>query len=153
MRIAVLGAGAVGGYFGGRLAQAGEDVTFIARGETLRALREKGLRVDSINGDFVIANTKATDNPSEIGQVDYCIVGVKAWQVLDAARSALPLVGPHTCVLPLQNGVEAAGQLASVLGSEHVAGGLCQLVAFVVEPGHIRHAAFDPLIAFGEIDN
>jgi 2-dehydropantoate 2-reductase len=153
MRIAVMGTGAVGGYFGGRLAQAGEEVVFIARGENLRALREKGLRVDSINGDFSIRDARATDDPSQIGTVDYVILGVKTWQVADAAQALRPLIGPDTCVLPLQNGVEAAGHLSSVLGPEHVIGGLCQLVAFVIEPGHIRHAAFDPLIAFGEVDN
>jgi 2-dehydropantoate 2-reductase len=153
MKIAVMGSGAVGGYFGGRLAQAGEEVIFVARGANLRALQENGLRVDSINGDFLIRDAHATDDPSKIGKVDYVIVGVKTWQVAEAAEAIRPLIGPNTCVLPLQNGVEAADQLASTLGAEHVLGGLCQLVAFVVEPGHIRHAAFDPLIAFGELDN
>jgi 2-dehydropantoate 2-reductase len=153
MKIAVMGTGAVGGYFGGRLAQAGEEVVFVARGANLLALRESGLRVDSINGDFLIRDAHASDDPSKIGKVDYVIVGVKTWQVAEASEAIRPLIGPATCVLPLQNGVEAADQLASALGAEHVIGGLCQLVAFVVEPGHIRHAAFDPLIAFGELDN
>lgn len=153
MRIAVFGSGGVGGYFGGRLAQAGADVTFIARGEHLRAIRTDGLKVDSLNGDFVIFQAKATDDVSEIGEVDVVIVGVKAWQVPEAAREMKPLVGPNTAVLPLQNGVDAAPQLASELGAERVIGGLCRIVSFVVEPGHIRHAGFTPSIVIGELDN
>ena len=108
MRFAILGVGAVGGYFGGRLAQAGEDVTFIARGDHLQALRTKGLRVDSINGDFVLSSVTATDDPSQIGAVDVVMVGVKTWQVAEAVKSIQPLIGEKTLVLPLQNGVEAS---------------------------------------------
>lgn len=153
MRIAVFGAGAVGGYFGGRLAQAGEEVVFIARGEQLRALRERGLQVDSLAGDFVIQPVQATDEPAEVGTVDVVLVGVKAWQVPEAAQAMRPLVGPETFVVPLQNGVEAPAQLAAVLGAEPVLGGLCRIVSLVVEPGHIRHAGMEPYVAFGELDN
>jgi len=153
MRIAVFGTGAVGGYFGGRLAQAGADVVFIARGETLRALREGGLRVDSLNGDFVVRPAQATDDPSEVGAVDAVLVGVKAWQVPEAAEAMRPLVGPETFVVPFQNGVEAPDQLAGVLGGDHVLGGLCRIVSQVVEPGHVRHAGLEPYVAFGELDN
>jgi len=153
MRTAIFGAGAVGGYFGGRLAQAGEDVVFIARGEHLQALREHGLRVDSIKGDFVLQRVNATDEPTQVGPVDVIVVCVKAWQVPEAAQAMLPMVGPETFVVPLQNGVDARSQLAAVLGQEHVLGGLCGLITFVVEPGHIRHAGADPFIRFGELDN
>src|SRR6185503_17128956 len=153
MRIAIFGAGGVGGYFGGRLAEAGEDVTFIARGEHLRAIQTKGLKVDSLNGDFLIHPAKATDSVTEVGPVDLVIVGVKAWQVAEAARAMNPLVGPNTTVLPLQNGVDAAPQLAAELGNEVVIGGLCKIVSFVVAPGHIRHAGFAPSIVIGEMDN
>ncbi len=153
MRTAIFGAGAVGGYFGGRLAQAGEDVVFIARGEHLQALREHGLRVDSIKGDFVLQRVNATDDPTQVGPVDVIVVCVKAWQVPEAAQAMLPMVGPETFVVPLQNGVDARSQLAAVLGQEHVLGGLCGLITFVVEPGHIRHAGADPFIRFGELDN
>src|SRR6266446_2807809 len=111
MKIAIFGTGGVGGYFGGRLAQAGEDVTFIARGEHLRAIQANGLKVDSLNGNFVIYPAKATDDVAEVGAVDLIIVGVKAWQVPEAARAIKPLVGPETIVLPLQNGVDAVPQL------------------------------------------
>ena len=153
MRIAVFGTGGVGGYFGGRLAEAGEDVIFIARGEHLRAIKEKGLKVDSRDGDFVIYPAAATDIVSDVGVVDLVIVGVKAWQVPDAARAMKPLVGSDTTVLPLQNGVDAVSQLIETLGSDSVIGGLCRIVSFVVEPGHIRHAGSTPSVIIGELDN
>ena len=153
MRIAIFGTGGVGGYFGGRLAQAGEDVTFIARGEHLHAIKATGLRVDSRNGDFTVFPANATDDVRDAGEVDLVIVGVKAWQVPEAAREMKPLVGPMTTVVPMQNGVDAPAQLVSELGSEHVIGGLCRIVSFVVGPGHIRHAGFKPSIIIGELDN
>ena len=153
MRIAIFGTGAVGGYFGGRLAQDGEDVVFIARGEQLRALQDQGLRVDSFEGDFVLRPVRATDDPARVGVVDAILVGVKAWQVTEAAQAMHPLVGPETFVVPLQNGVQAPDQLAAVLGAEHVLAGLCRIVSSVVEPAHIRHAGLEPYVAFGELDN
>jgi len=153
MRVAVFGAGGVGGYFGGRLAQAGAEVVFIARGEHLRALRTHGLRIDSLKGDFALRSVRATDNPAEVGAMDTVLVAVKAWQVTEAARAMRPLVGPETFVVPLQNGVEAPDQLAAVLGARHVVGGLCSIISFIVGPGHIRHAGAEPYIAFAELDN
>jgi len=153
MRIAVFGAGGVGGYFGGRLAQAGEDVIFIARGDHLKAMLTHGLRVDSVKGDFVLKRVKATDDPSQAGIVDLILVGVKAWQVTNAAEAMRPMVGPETFVLPLQNGLEAPTQLAAVLGNRHVLGGLCGLSTFIVGPGHVRHAGAEPFVRFGELDN
>lgn len=153
MRIAVFGTGSVGGYFGGRLAQAGEEVVFIARGKNLEALQTHGLKVDSPKGDFVIHPVQASGDPNKVGVVDVVLIGVKAWQVPEAAQVIRPLVGPDTLVVPLQNGVEAPAQLAEVLGTEHVLGGLCGLICMVVEPGHIRHVGADPFINFGELDN
>ena len=153
MRIAVFGAGGVGGYFGGRLAQAGEDVVFIARGDHLKAMLTHGLRVDSVKGDFVLKPVKATDDPVQAGIVDVILVGVKAWQVTNAAEAMRPMVGPETFVLPLQNGLEAPTQLAAVLGDQHVLGGLCGLSTFIVGPGHIRHAGAEPFVRFGELDS
>jgi 2-dehydropantoate 2-reductase len=152
MRIAVLGVGGVGGYFGGRLAKAGVEVVFIARGEHLRAIRERGLRVDSLEGDFLVSPVRAAENPSQVGPVDAVILGVKAWQVPEIADSLKPLMGVDSCVLPLQNGVEAPAQLAAALGANHVIGGLCYVVSFVVGPGHIKHAAMKPSVTFGELD-
>jgi 2-dehydropantoate 2-reductase len=153
MRIAIFGTGGVGGYFGGRLAQAGEDVTFIARGEHLQVMRANGLKVESRTGDFVIFPAQATDDVSEVGEVDLVVVGVKAWQVPEAARAMKPLVGSNTTVVPLQNGVDAAGQLVNELGAERVIGGLCRIVSYVVAPGVIRDAGFKPSIIIGELDN
>src|ERR1700741_2655099 len=153
MRIVVFGTGCVGGYFGGRLAQAGEDVTFIARGHHLRAIKANGLIVDSSNGDFVIYPAKVTDNVSEVGATDLVILGVKAWQVPKAAYAIKPIVDSTTTVLPLQNGVDAVPQLVEELGYDNVVGGLCRIVSFVVEPGHIRHAGFEPTMIIGELDN
>jgi 2-dehydropantoate 2-reductase len=153
MKIAIFGTGAVGGYFGGRLAQAGEDITFIARGETLAALQQNGLRVDSLKGDFTLHPVQATNNPAEVGRVDVILVAVKSWQVEEAAAAIRPMVGPDTAVIPLQNGVEAPGQLAAVLGESNVLGGLCTIIAAVAAPGHIRHVGAEPYIVFGELDN
>src|SRR5712664_2349390 len=153
MRIAIFGSGGVGGYFGGRLAQSGNDVTFIARGGHLRALRSTGLRVDSIKGDFTVSPVRATDDPAQVNNVDVVILGVKAWQIGEAAHAMAPMLGPATFVLPLQNGVEVFEQLAAVLGRDRVLGGLCKIVSYVVEPGHIQHAGFEPFVAFGEWDN
>lgn len=153
MRIAIFGTGSIGGYFGGRLAQAGEDVVFIARGEHLNTMLAQGLRVESINGDFVVQPIQATDDPAKIGKVDMVLVGVKAWQVFEAAEAMRPMIGPETFVLPLQNGLEAPAQLSEVLGGQHVLGGLCGLFCYVKEPGHIVHAGTDPFVKFGELDN
>jgi 2-dehydropantoate 2-reductase len=152
MRIAVFAAGAVGGYFGGRLAEAGQHVAFIARGDHLRAIRERGLRVDSIAGDVLIRPAEATDDPAAVGQVDCVLVAVKSWQLDTAARATPPLVGEETFVVPLLNGVEAPDLLSDVLGREHVLGGLCGLISSRAEPGVIRHVGADPWITFGELD-
>ncbi len=153
MKYAVFGVGGVGGYFGGRLAQAGKDVTFIARGAHLNAIREKGLEVTSVAGDFTVTPAQATDRPADVGPVDVVILGVKAWQLQEAAVAVQPMVGPDTAVLPLENGVEAADILSGVLGENHVLGGLCAIVSMIEEPGKIRHAGIDPVIRFGELEN
>ena len=153
MRIAVYGCGGVGAYFGGRLAQIGQDVTFIARNENLSALRTQGLKVGSIAGDFIVDRVKVTNNPADVGIVDYVLCCVKAWQVTAAARAILPMVGPDTLVVPLQNGVEAPDQLAAILDPSNVLGGLCAIVAFQASPGHIKHSGANPLIRFGHLDN
>jgi 2-dehydropantoate 2-reductase len=153
MRIAVVGAGGVGGYFGGRLARGGIDTTFLVRGRTLDALRSRGLRVDSIKGDFSLERVNATDDAASVGRVDAVLVAVKAWQLAEAAAAILPMIGADTIVVPLENGVDAPEVLEPIVGRAHVAGGLCAIVSYIVEPGHIRHAAFEPMVMFGELDN
>jgi 2-dehydropantoate 2-reductase len=151
MRIAVFGTGGAGGYFGAQLALAGETVIFIARGDHLRAIKAAGLRLETPSGETVI-RAEATDNPAEAGHADVVLVGVKAWQVTDAANAIRPLVGPDTVVVPLQNGVEAAGELAAVVGP-HTLGGLCGTLSFVAGPGHVRSMGGQNFIKFGELDN
>ena len=153
MKIAVFGAGGIGGYLAGRLAESGEDIAIIARGEHLHAIRTNGLRVDSIKGDFVANPSIATDNPEDVGPVDVVILGVKAWQIADAAEALRPLIGDDTCVLPLQNGVEATSELTEILGESHVLGGLGGILSYIAGPGHIKHAGGEPFLKFGEIDN
>ncbi|AMW03795.1 2-dehydropantoate 2-reductase [Gemmatimonas phototrophica] len=149
MRIAVVGAGAVGGVFGARLATAGHEVTFLARGTTLEVLRTQGLQLESVHGNVHLSPTHATDDPAAIGVVDCVLVGVKATQVAAIAPSLRPLLGQHTAVIPLQNGVEASVQLAQALGPDHVLEGLCRVIAEQAGPGKIRHMAVTPLLEFG----
>ncbi|MCG6659235.1 2-dehydropantoate 2-reductase [Halomonas campisalis] len=153
MKFAIMGSGGVGGYFGARLAEAGEDVTFIARGEHLTAIRRDGLRVTSIKGDVTIHPAQASDDPASVGEVDCVILAVKAWQVREAAAAIRPMVGPDSFVLPLENGVEAANTLEEVLGVEAVLEGLCGILAWREAPGQIRHAGVDPFVRFSERDN
>ena len=152
MRIAVYGAGAVGGYFGGRLAQAGHDVTFIARGAHLDAILKNGLRVESLQGAFTIHPAIATADPQAVGTVDVILCCVKSWQVSTAAESMHALMGPETVVIPLQNGVEAHTTLAAALGAERVLPGVCRLISMIEAPGQIRHAGAAPYLSFGEVD-
>jgi len=153
MRFAVIGAGGVGGYFGGKLAHGGADVVFIVRGKTLDALRTNGLRVDSINGDFVLPQVNATDDPKAAGPVDVVLLAVKTSQIPEVLESIAPLIGNETAVIPLENGMDAPEQIAAAVGREHAMGGLCAIVSFIVAPGHIHHAASDPFLMFGELDN
>ena len=150
MKIAVIGAGAVGGYFGGRLAASGNDVTFLVRGKTLEALRAGPLRVKSINGDFEV-RVAATNEPAEIA-ADVVLVAVKAWQVSEAAVAIQKMLARDSVAVPLQNGMEAPAQLAAVLGAGRVAGGLCRIVAETTGPGEIDHYWAEPSIDFGEIE-
>ncbi len=150
MRIAVVGAGGVGGYFGGRLAEAGEDVVFLARGAHLDAIRKNGLTVESIAGDFRISPAQATDDPAEVGTADVALVAVKAWQVPEAARTVKIFLKPDGVAIPLENGVEAPDQLAEELGEQRALIGLCKIWSSIAAPGVIRHLGVEPSLAFGE---
>jgi len=151
MRIAILGSGGVGGYFGGRLAATGADVTFIARGAHLAALREGGLRIDSAQGHHHVARVQATDDPTTIGPVDIVFFTVKLYDTEEAARMLPPLIGPGTLVVPFQNGVESVEVLTRAVGRAHVAGGTAYVAAVIAEPGLIRHTAMGSII-FGPLD-
>lgn len=153
MKIAILGAGGVGGYFGGRLAQAGHEVAFVARGKHLAAILSDGLVVQSIKGDFKVRPARATDRPEKVGCVDLVLCCVKAWQVEEAANAIRLMSGPDTLVIPLQNGVEAHATLAARLGADRVLPGLCRIISRIEAPGRIHHEGADPYLIFGEPDN
>lgn len=153
MKFAIVGTGGVGGYFGGKLAAAGYDVTFIARGAHLKAIQKKGLTVKSINGDFVVSPAKATDSISEVGVVDVVFVCLKAWQVAAVAAELKPLVGADTVVIPLQNGVMATDELRKALGTDHAVRGLCRIFSKKEDDGVINHFGIEPTIIFGEDSN
>ena len=152
MRIAVIGTGGVGGAFGAALAQAGADVTFVARGAHLAALRANGLKVASPRGDRHIHPCKATDNPAEIGVVDVVLFCVKLWDVETAGTAIKRLIGPHTAVIPLQNGIDAADRLIPILGRDALMGGVAQISATIENPGVIRQTGTFMKIVFGELD-
>ena len=146
MRVAVLGTGGVGGFFGGRLAAAGTDVTFIARGAHLAALRERGLRIESPQGDVHVPRVATTDDPGTVGPVDIVFFTVKLYDTDAAVRLLPPLIGPNTLVVPFQNGVDSVNVLTRAVGREHVAGGTAYIAAVIAEPGVIRHTAMSRLI-------
>ncbi|MEC8202967.1 MAG: 2-dehydropantoate 2-reductase, partial [Pseudomonadota bacterium] len=152
MKFAILGAGAVGGYFGARLAEAGEDVSFIARGAHLEAIRSTGLRIESENGDAHIHPAQVSDDPAEVGPVDYVLFAVKLFQTEETAGFAKPLVGPNTTLVALQNGVECANVLSAVHGKEKVLNGTSYIAAVIAEPGLIRQTGTFASFAFGEQD-
>ena len=151
MKIAIFGSGGVGGYFGGRLAASGQDVTFLARGAHLLALQQHGLRITSPLGDAHVAKVQATDRPQAIGPVDVVLLTTKLYDTDAAAATLAPLIGPNTVVITLQNGVDAVDMVAAHVGRQHVAGGVAYIVAVIQEPGHIRHTTAQQLV-FGEMD-
>jgi len=152
MRIAIMGSGGVGGYYGGLLACAGHDVTFIARGAHLAAIRAHGLQIKSVHGDLTIAPAQATDNPAGVGPVELVLVTVKTTATDEAARAILPLVGPATVVLSLQNGIDAAERIGAVVGLEHMLGGATWVSSTIEAPGVIRQESQFRRIVLGELD-
>ncbi|WP_034918547.1 ketopantoate reductase family protein [Gillisia sp. CAL575] len=153
MRILIYGAGGIGGYFGGRLAQSGNSVSIIARGKHLEAIKKNGLEVESINGDFTITPSLATDNVKEVETPELIILGVKSWQIPDAANELKSIINENSMVLPLQNGASNVENLMKVLPETNILGGLCHIVSFMSAPGLIKHAGIEPKITFGELDN
>lgn len=153
MKVAVLGAGGVGGYFGGMLAHAGHQVHFIARGQHLDAINANGLVIEKPDGDRLTVQVQASDSTTSATDADLLIVAVKGWQL----ESSLPLVseicGPETVILPLLNGIDAPAMLAAGLPSATVLGGLCGIIAYIAEPAVIKHVAIDPFVIYGELEN
>ena len=152
MKIAIMGTGGVGAYYGGLLAQAGHDVTFIARGAHLQAMRDKGLQVKSVYGDFTVSPAMASDKPSQIGQVDVILFATKTYQTDEAAKLIKPIVGKDTVVVSLQNGIDAADRIGAVVGMEHMLGGATWLSAAIEAPGVIGQYSQFRRIVLGEFD-
>ena len=149
MKIAIVGAGGVGGYFGARLAHSGSNVTFVARGQQLAALQQHGLKIQSALGNVHINPVKATADPASIGVADVVIFAVKLWDLADAVRSAAPLVGPQTGLIAVQNGVEKDDLLRSAYPNGNVLGGVCYIAAHIATPGVIAHIGRMQKLIFG----
>ena len=150
MKIAVMGSGGVGGYFGARLALAGNEVSFVARGEHLLAIRERGLHVESPLGNLHVAKPVATDDPKTLGPVDLVLLAVKLWDTEAATNAIAPLVGPETAVVSFQNGVQKDDVLRRILGDQAVMGGVCYIAATIARPGVVRHTGKMQKLVFGE---
>ena len=152
MRIGVMAAGAVGGYFGGRLAAAGHQVVFFARGANLTALRHHGLKIESVKGDLHLAKVDATDDPSTVAPVDVVLFAVKLWDTEQAGESIRPIVGNGTRVITLQNGVDSVERLAPILGADSVVGGIAYIATVLAGPGHIAQTSDFAQMRCGRID-
>jgi len=150
LRVGVVGAGALGCFFGSRLILAGHHVAMIARGPALDAISREGIQTAGVDGSDVAIPAQVTSDPTGVGSVDAVLLTVKAWQVEEAAEGLRPLLSPSTRVLPLQNGVEAMDQLIGVLGEDHPLGGLSRIVCALEAPGRVRHVALRPTVALGE---
>lgn len=151
MRIAIMGSGGVGGYFGARLATAGHDVHFVARGAHAETMRERGLLVRSDAGDVQLERVSIVEDPKEIGSADLVVIAVKLWDTDAAARAIVPLVGPDTVVISLQNGVEKDEVIAAIVGKEHLVGALTYIIAKIVEPGVISQSGTLHRVVVGEL--
>lgn len=152
MRIAVMGSGGVGGYFGAKLAKGGADVTFIARGAHLDAMRRNGLTIDSTHAPLALPKVHATDDPSTIGKVDIILFTVKLWDTETAAKSLVPIVGPDTGLISFQNGVQKDDMLRPIVGDTTLIGGTSYIAASIKEPGVISHTGANQRLVFGEFD-
>jgi 2-dehydropantoate 2-reductase len=152
MRIAVMAAGAVGAYFGARMAAAGHDVFFIARGANLEAIKTKGLTLESVHGDMHLPKPNVTDDPAKVGPVDIVLFAVKLWDTEAAAEKARPLVGEHTRLITLQNGIDSVERVAPIAGSDQTVGGVAYIASVIASPGVIKHTSQFAKVRFGRAD-
>ena len=153
MNIVVMGTGGVGGYFGARLANAGHNVSFIARGRHLEAIKKNGLKIISETGDILIHPTKVSDNPSDFEIADIILFCVKAFDTESSAKLIKPIVGPNTAVIPFLNGLGHIDIMKDILGNNNVIGGVAAISALIEEPGVIRHNSTMQMLKFGEFDD
>jgi len=152
MRIAAMAAGAVGGYFGARLAAAGHDVFFIARGAHRDAIAKNGLKVESVHGDLHLPKPNVTDDPRKVGPVDIVLYAVKLWDTETAAAAARPLLGPDSRLITFQNGVDSVERLSAVLGADRIVGGAAYIATVIGSPGIIKHTSNFAMMRFGRPD-
>jgi 2-dehydropantoate 2-reductase len=152
VRIGIMGAGALGCYIGGRLAAAGNEVWFIARGAQLAALRDQGLRIESPLGHLSLDRVLATSDPSELGAVEFVLFLVKLYDTESAARAMMPLIGPKTWIISFQNGVDGWGRIGSIAGKDRIIGGVARLPCAMTRPGVVRHNSSFASLALGELD-
>src|SRR4051812_42588035 len=151
MKFVILGSGAVGGYYGARLARAGHDVTFIARGAHLAAIRSRGLEIRSpMTGDFIV-RAPAAEDTSAVGPVDVVILSVKAYDNRTALPLVAPMLGPESSVLTLQNGVDSVNELAAIVGESRVIGGATYIATALASPGVIEQTGTHRRVVFGEV--
>ena len=153
MHIVIYGTGGVGGYFGARLAQSGEKVTFIARGEHLQAIEKHGLLLKSVKGDYLVSPARVTDSIQDVEDIDLVLVCVKTWQLRQVATTLKDALTVDTMVISLLNGVENDKNLCEELNCNQVLGGLCKIVSKVEAPGIINHLSYEPTIVFGELND
>lgn len=153
MNIVIYGTGGVGGYFGARLAQAGNNVTFIVRGKHLDAIKQNGLQLKSVNGDYLLKPANVTSDISEVKEIDLIFICTKTWQLAEVAEKIKPFLTKSTMVISLLNGCNNQDVLSNIIGEKHVLGGLCKIVSFVEAFGVIKHVAYEPTIVFGELNN
>src|SRR5512141_2764770 len=149
MRIAAMAAGAVGGYFGARMAAAGHEVFFIARGAHRDAIAKNGLKVESVHGDLHLRNVNVIDDPAKVGPVDIVIFAVKLWDTEKAAEQARPLIGPNSRLITLQNGVDSVERIAPILGADQTVGGIAAIATVIDTPGVIKHTSGFAMMRFG----
>ena len=152
MKIAAMAAGAVGGYFGARMAAAGHDVFFIARGAQREAIEKNGLKVESVHGDLHLPKPNVTDNPAKVGPVDIVLFAVKLWDTETAAAQARPLIGPNSRLITLQNGVDSVERIAPILGADQTVGGIAAIATVIDKPGVIKHTSSFAMMRFGRAD-
>ncbi len=152
MKIAAMAAGAVGGYFGARMAAAGHDVFFIARGANLEAIENNGLKIESVHGDLHLREVNVTDDPAKVGAVDIVLFAVKLWDTEKAAELARPLVGPDSRLITLQNGVDSVERISAILGADRTIGGAVYIATVIASPGVIKQTSQFAMMRFGRAD-
>ncbi|AMC11117.1 2-dehydropantoate 2-reductase [Lutibacter profundi] len=153
MNIVIYGTGGVGGYFGARLVQAGNDVTFIARGEHLSVIKKKGLQLKSYKGDFLVYPAKATSAISEVKNIDLILICVKTWQLNEAVNEIENVLAKNTMIISLLNGIDNVAVISKKIDKKHILGGLCKIVSKIEDYGIVNHISYEPTIVFGELNN